>query len=424
MGRFFYRLYYNIANEVIVNTSVPFMSRSRIILNIKASADWRRRPVGIIRVERELTRQLMRLHDDDLLPVYFDEKERTFKGVPPSLFESVMSDDWVLHPDPSHADAIDSTNLASFSPQSGDRFVSVGSDWSFRIPDAVAALYGDSRSLVTACYDLIPLIFPEYTPGPEFRDQFVYHYTAVAKQARAVFAISENSQSDLLEFWSSSHLLSAAPPVEAVPLAGLTADGPLPPLTSSDSVMLEDLSDDGPYIIFVSTLEPRKNHDFLLALWRELYRTKGDDCPRLLFVGMRGWASGDTIARLAKMTAFEAGKVKWIEGISDTLLAHLYSRCMFAVFPSFYEGWGLSATEALAFNKICVVSDSSSLGEATQGLCPAYHPLDFFGWYNEVCRLCEDASYRAQLEHTIQQRFLSRTWDAFGNQFSERILAL
>jgi glycosyltransferase involved in cell wall biosynthesis len=245
--------------------------RSRIVVNITASTNWRRRPVGIIRVERELIKQIHRLHSNAVVPVFIDTHTNSFKTVSRRLFERVISDEWVLSETPEAGNGDISLDLADFRPASNDKFVTVGSDWSFDIPARVEKLYGDRKVLVPALYDLIPLLFPEFTPGPEFFEQFNRHYADVARLARSVFSISEHSKSDLLGFWGRTGVGKGAPPIEVVPLAGLRREKEMPQLDSADQALLDNVKSGGEYVIFVSTLEPRKNHQLMLDLWRELH---------------------------------------------------------------------------------------------------------------------------------------------------------
>jgi glycosyltransferase involved in cell wall biosynthesis len=137
---------------------------------------------------------------------------------------------------------------------------------------------------------------------------------------------------------------------------------------------------------------------------------------------MRGWGADDVIQQMTQMNATSAGKILWLQGVGDRLLSHFYANCAFAVLPSHYEGWGLAATEAAAFGKICVVSNNSALSEATGGLTPMYHPLDFPGWAHEIRKLLDDSSYRAEMEERISDGFVQRTWNDFGDEFSAKLL--
>lgn len=366
---------------------------NRIILNVTLSAGWRRRAVGLVRVERELIKGLFAIAQDRLVPVVFDVISGQFRRLDSHAFETILKDDWILESNYENAITIDCNKYPLFLAANNDRFVSIGSDWSYDVVGLVAALYGDEKVLIPACYDLIPLVLPEFTPGPEFYDQFKIHYTKVHEIAHSVFSISEHTKKDLLNFWGKSEM-TACPDVQVIPLAGMNVTAQLPELNAHDTQFLEASKLFGNYVIFVSTLEPRKNHQILLDIWRNLYEERGADCPHLLLVGMRGWGTIDLLDQLGRMAATKNGKISWHEGVSDALLAHLYAGCMFSVFPSIYEGWGLAATEALSHGKVCVISNNSALVEATYDLMPGYHPLDYVGWYGEITKLTDDSEYR------------------------------
>lgn len=396
--------------------------KRRIIINVSTSADWCRRPVGIIRVEREITKAVYSYCSERLVPVYLDRAHDRWMTVDDSCFQDIMSDSWVssLEPDKKAAGVL--KHLRPFTPASNDQFITVGSDWSFNVPDKVEKLYGSSRVMIPACYDLIPLLLPEFTPGIEFFEQFNYHYRAVARLAQSVFAISEVSAQSLRDFWDKEGLAHIAPPVEVVPLAAPAPALTQPDLDDKDFAILDEIERDGPYVIYVSTVEPRKNHQLLLDIWRELFAERGEKCPKLLIVGMRGWGSEDLIRSAQRMQAAKAGKIAWREGLSDALLTQLYSRSAFAVFPSHFEGWGLAATEAAALGKVCVVSSTGALVEATQGKMPSYHPLDFVGWKQEIVRLLDDDNYRQFREKKLDTQLFKRTWQNFGEEFCTTLL--
>lgn len=398
------------------------MNKQRIVVNITASANWRRRPVGIIRVERELIKQIRRLHPSQIEPVLLDLNTGEWKMTDATLFDEICTDNWVHSDNPDAVPILLQKKLMSFKPQVTDKFVTVGSDWSFDIPSKVAKLYGQNRVLIPALYDLIPLIFPEYTPGIEFYEQFQRHYRNIARLAQSVFSISEHSKKDLLNFWRQENLDEPLPRVEVIPLAGLVRKKTLPELSAEESTQLANIRKDSEYVIFVSTLEPRKNHQLMLDIWRELHLERGQNCPRLIFVGMRGWGVDNMLHQMDQMNATRDGRILWLQGVKDDFLMHLYAHALFAVMPSYYEGWGLAATEAASFGKICVTANNSAMVEATGGLTPSHHPLDFPAWNLEIRRLIDDSEYRKNLELKITEGFIKRTWDDFGSDFSKALL--
>lgn len=395
----------------------------RVVLNVTSSADWHKRPVGIIRVEREVTKAIYAQFGEGLTPVYLDREHGRWMTLDVGCFKDLMSDDWVSNQSSKKDELNIQHCLSSFFPENDDRFVTVGSDWSFNVPDKVAELYGTKRVLVPACYDLIPLLLPEFAPGMEFYDQFDYHYRAVARLARSVFAISEVSACSLRDFWKENGLDGIAPPVEVVPLAApALADDPVA-LNTDDQVVFDEINDGEPYAIYVSTIEPRKNHQLLLDIWRELYEERGKKCPKLLIVGVRGWGCDDLLRSMSRMIATKAGKVLWREGLSDALLSRLYTQSSFAVFPSYFEGWGLAATEAANLGKVCIVSTAGALVEATKGMMPSYHHLDFLGWKQEIIRLFDDDDYRKLLQSRLESTYFQRTWYDFGAEFCLKFLS-
>ncbi len=65
------------------------------------------------------------------------------------------------------------------------------------------------------------------------------------------------------------------------------------------------------------------------------------------------------------------GRVVIVDSPSDELLGWLYNNCLFTVFPSFYEGWGLPVRESIMYGKVVLASNTSSLKEAG-GICADY----------------------------------------------------
>lgn len=213
------------------------------------------------------------------------------------------------------------------------------------------------------------------------------------------------------------------PPVEVIPLGAMERAAQLPELTAKEVDTLRHILVGGNYILYVSSLEARKNHRMLVNVWRELYRERGKACPQLIFVGMNGWGVDDLRQQIGRMPVFkDDAKIVWLNGVSDALLAHLYANCSFTVFPSLYEGWGLAAAESMSYGKACVISNNSSLQQATQGLMPAYHPGDYFGWKAEISRLIDDSEYKENLEKKIEGQYRQRTWADFSRDFCEKLL--
>ncbi|MEI9931042.1 MAG: glycosyltransferase [Rhizomicrobium sp.] len=129
--------------------------------------------------------------------------------------------------------------------------------------------------------------------------------------------------------------------------------------------MLKDLGlERGRFVLFVSTIEPRKNHAFVFTAWLKLLRRHGaKNCPKLVCVGQQGWLNSEAYARLDASEDLKR-QVVILSNVSDVMLSKLYEACICTLYPSLYEGWGLPVTESLCFGKVPIVSHVASLPEA------------------------------------------------------------
>lgn len=112
-----------------------------------------------------------------------------------------------------------------------------------------------------------------------------------------------------------------------------------------------------PYFVYVGTLEPRKNHAFLLDLWETL----GPDAPLLLLCGNRGWRNESLFARLDALPA--GHPVREVPGLSDPALAALVSGAAGSLFPSLVEGFGLPPLESLQLGTRVLCNDLGVIRE-------------------------------------------------------------
>lgn len=115
------------------------------------------------------------------------------------------------------------------------------------------------------------------------------------------------------------------------------------------------------YILFVGTLQPRKNIAKLVEAFSLLLQ-KTKEKPQLLIVGKRGWLY-ESILSCPNVYGVEK-EVKFLEFVSDEELQLLYQHALFFILPSLYEGFGLPVLEAMSNGCPVIVSSVSSLPEA------------------------------------------------------------
>jgi glycosyltransferase involved in cell wall biosynthesis len=267
-----------------------------------------------------------------------------------------------------------------------DVYVSMGLDWEYNDLETLARL---RRRLgfrtILYCYDVIPVRFP-HLMSFDARHTFARYFVDVAHVADRVVAISDATREAYHEV-----LVEVGAPIPAISVIHLGTDlvtgmrgpkeSPLPELAER------------PFVLCVGTIEARKNHDLLYHVWDRLVTRHGDRAPLLVLVGMVGWGVQDLLSRI-RLNLRVADKIVILDNVADASLIWLYEHCLFTVYPSFVEGWGLPVVESLALGTPCVASNARAVVEATQGLVPTLDPLDFASWLEHVDRWSFDPQAR------------------------------
>lgn len=303
----------------------------------------------------------------------------------------------------------------AIAPRPDDLFFSIGLQWHHGAIHAYNLKKATGVQVIEFCHDTIPVDHPEHSGST--KQPFAEYFACMAHTADLIATNSDSSRHDLAAFYERVGVLQL-PRLRTVHLAspkvktGLAGEQ----LAEGDRAILARLARDGHYVLYVSTFEVRKNHRLLLALWKELFRERGEACPVLVLVGMFGWGVNDLLDEMRASEVWAADKILLLQNVPDALLTQLYRNCLFTVFPSLYEGWGLAASEALAYGKLAIVSNAPALAEATQGLCPAIHPLDYPAWRDALVHYLDDAEARTEAERRIRDGYVARDWSVFARE--------
>jgi glycosyltransferase involved in cell wall biosynthesis len=180
----------------------------------------------------------------------------------------------------------------------------------------------------------------------------------------------------------------------------------------------------GRFALFVSTVDPRKNHLFAVRLWRQVRRAGGREPFPLVFAGRSGRHSEQFRDEVSRDTEMAGTWLHHLEDPDDADLSWLFQHAAFTLFPSDYEGYGLPVAESLAHGKYCLAADNSSLREVSQGL--AWHRDTFDGeaWKAEVLHLIRDEKYLADKNAAVASKFRCNTWDSYADQLVDIIASL
>ncbi|MEZ4667412.1 MAG: glycosyltransferase family 1 protein [Anaerolineae bacterium] len=218
-------------------------------------------------------------------------------------------------------------------------------------PDFIPPMRGAKKHIITV-HDLTFLHYPEYLTA-DSRHYYNDQIQVAVSQADHILVDSNATKSDLID------LLGVNPDKTTVHMLGVDESFTVLETTFLES-MRRKLRLPESYILFVGTIEPRKNVRGLLKAYHQLLK-RMPTIPPLLLVGRRGWLSDDTVQIIETLRSDE--KVIWRENIADEQLPTVYNLAKVLVTPSFYEGFGFPALEAMACGTIPIVSDRSSLPE-------------------------------------------------------------
>jgi glycosyltransferase involved in cell wall biosynthesis len=175
------------------------------------------------------------------------------------------------------------------------------------------------------------------------------------------------------------------------------------------------------YALHVGTVEPRKNVPALLAAWR-LLRTRGIDPPPLVLCGGWGWKAEEIRQEIEA-----AGREGWavhLGYVGPGELAALYAGAELVALPSFYEGFGLPAIEALQAGASLVASDLPVLREVA-GDAALYAPPDRPDlWADRISELLADGDLREEMRRKGRARARLFDWGRAAEETAGAFRAL
>jgi glycosyltransferase involved in cell wall biosynthesis len=222
----------------------------------------------------------------------------------------------------------------------------------------------------------------------------------VVPYADQIFAVSKHSAQDLERRMTEWNRPIATPVV--LPVGHRQPQRGTQPLAEPPF--------DRPFVLFVSTIEVRKNHMLLFRVWRMLLQTLPvEQVPYLVFAGKIAWLTGDLLVQLENANWLE-GHIKLVEAPAEPELAGLYEHCAFTVFPSLYEGWGLPVTESLGFGKTVAASNRAAIPEAGGDFCCYFDPENVGDAYAVIRGMIENPERVRTLERRIAEDFHPPSW--------------
>lgn len=266
-------------------------------------------------------------------------------------------------------------------------------------PDFIPPYRGGRRHVITV-HDLTFWHYPQYLTEASRR-----YYNAQIEQAchhaDVILAVSDATKRDLIDILGID-----AGKIRVQPHG---VDASYRPMAEAEvRPVLDGLGLRGAYFVHVGTLEPRKNIVGLLEGYRAVLDAV-PDAPSMVLVGRRGWLFEASEARIEALQLGD--KLIRLEQVNDEQLPAIYNGAMALITPSFYEGFGMPALEAMACGTVPIVSDVSSLPEVVGDVGLLVKPDDTQSIAEALLRVLQDDAWREKTCERALERAKRFTWE-------------
>jgi glycosyltransferase involved in cell wall biosynthesis len=254
---------------------------------------------------------------------------------------------------------------------------------------------GRSQKLVVTVHDVAFLVVPSCFPR-RWRAVYRLGLRAAVRRADAIITPSNHTANDLISRASVEPSL-----IHVIPLAaGVNARADDP-----ESVVAR-LSLPRPYLLYVGTIEPRKN---LVRLVRAYKRVAAHGVPHsLVLAGPRGWGDEELLGEIALAGP---GTVVMTGALPPTDLDAVYRQAAAFVYPALYEGFGLPVLEALARGVPTICSTTSSLPEVAGESALGVDPESVESIAGAIERVLEDPALAQRLGKAGLERARQFSWE-------------
>lgn len=226
------------------------------------------------------------------------------------------------------------------------------------------------------------------------------HWTKYsAKNAQMIFTISEASKRDIMHIYQvpQDQIVVTYPGIKkAHSLSGVSMD-----------VLKNTYHISGDYILFVGTLQPRKNIERLIEAFSQVVTSHPN--LSLVVIGKHGWQFED-ILKAPKKYGIEE-KVHFLSFVPDKDLALFYKYALCYVLPSLYEGFGLPVLEAMSYDCPVITSNVSSLPEAAGEAAVYVDPKNVADIAMKITEVVDNPALRKELIEKGKKQIKKFSWE-------------
>lgn len=283
------------------------------------------------------------------------------------------------------------------------------------LESAIPWLHSHNIAVSAVFHDAIPVLHPEYCSS-EVADNHQYYMNCLAEMD-SVIPTAEHNGTDLIDNWQKNGIEHKA----EVHTIGLAAE-----IDGLDRKrQAEERMPTNKQILFVSTLEPRKNHILFLEALEEMFEQypEIEKTTTVHLVGNR-YAGNDEIPAFVEQFCQRHTNVRWLGVVDDRKLKAEYSACTFTAYPSVIEGFGMPIIESLWAGKPCLCSNEGSIGDlAAAGGCCMTDVKDRTKMADALYHMLSDEEYLLSLQHQAVERSI-KGWTDYADEVAEHMAGL
>jgi glycosyltransferase involved in cell wall biosynthesis len=265
---------------------------------------------------------------------------------------------------------------------------------------------------VVAVMDVSYTRFPELFNAPDLYQ--LSNWTAYSvKNAKKVLTISDSSRDDIIKAYN----LKAKKVVTIYPgIKNLTT---LEPRIYGMNQLKTKYHISDHFILFVGTLQPRKNIVRLIEAFSRVIKSSGHQVEslQLVVIGKRGWQYEEILAAPEKFDVED--RVMFLENIKDDELNIFYQHALCFVLPSLYEGFGLPVLEAMQRGCPVITSDVSSLPEAGGNAALYVDPQNVDDIKEKIAKVVTDKKLREELIEKGKKQVRKFSWENAAKETME-----
>ena len=223
----------------------------------------------------------------------------------------------------------------------------------------------------------------------------------MARRASMIIAPSEWTKKEIVKYLRTR-------PEKIRVIYEAARDAMKPVLPGQSEGVLEKYQVRRPYLLYVGTIEPRKNLLTLIRAYDELLRTTAHR-PQLVLCGGRGWLDSE-VFNLARELRMEE-QIRFTGYIEDADLPALYSSAKVFIYPSIYEGFGLPPLEAMACGAPVISSNASSLPEVVGEAGLMHDPGDYRALTHCIVKLFDDPAMQEYYRRAGMKQASRYSWE-------------